>query len=73
MREKYIIDRVEGNYVITQKENEKMYKIPLKDIKGDFKEGDILVNINGCFEVDKVFTLMRRKELDNIMRDMWQE
>lgn len=73
MSEKYIIDRVDGNYVIVQSENEEMHEISLEDIKGDFKEGDILVKINGYFEIDKASTLARRKQIDDIMRDMWQE
>jgi hypothetical protein len=71
--EKYIIDRVEGNYVIAQKENEEMYEIPLGDIKGDFKEGDILVKMNRYFEIDEVSTFIRRKQIDDVMRDMWKE
>ncbi|MDR3593481.1 DUF3006 domain-containing protein [Clostridium sp.] len=73
MSEKYIIDRVEGNYVIAQKENEEMYEIPLEDIKGDFKEGDILVKMNRYFEIDEVSTFIRRKQIDDVMRDMWKE
>lgn len=73
MSEKYIIDRVDGNYVIVQSENKEMHEISLEDIKGDFKEGDILVKINGYFEIDKASTLARRKQIDDIMRDMWQE
>ena len=74
MSEKYIIDRVEGNYAIIEKENGYIYKILIDDIKGNFKEGDILINIDDkYFEVDKRFTLSRKKQIEDIMRDMWKE
>ena len=72
MSEKYIIDRVEGNYVII--ENGDIDKIFIKNITGDFKEGDILINIdNKYFKVDKKSTEIRRKQIDNKMKDMWEE
>lgn len=73
MVEKYIIDRVEGDYAVAQKENGSMCEIPLQYIKGDFKEGDILVNINEYFQVDKAATKARRKQIDDNMEDMWGE
>ncbi len=73
MSEKYIIDRVEDIYAIAQKEDGEMCEIHIKDIKGNFKEGDILVKINEYFEIDEVSTLTRRKHMEDIMRDMWEE
>ncbi|MFW2489277.1 DUF3006 domain-containing protein [Clostridium chromiireducens] len=73
MDEKYIIDRVEGNYAIVEKENGDMHKISLSSIKGGFKEGDILINKNEYFEVDENFTLTRKKQIDESMKDMWEE
>lgn len=73
MGEKYIIDRVEGKYAIVEKENGDMYKISIENIKGDIKEGDILVNRLEYFEVDKNFTLNRKKDIENITKDMWEE
>lgn len=73
MSEKYIIDRVEDIYAIAQRENGEMCEISIKDIKGNFKEGDILVKINECFEIDEISTLARRKQIEDIMRDMWEE
>lgn len=73
MGEKYIIDRVEGKYAIVEKENGDMHKISIENIKGDIKEGDILVNRQEYFEVDKNFTLNRKKDIENITKDMWEE
>ena len=73
MNEKYIIDRVEGNYAIIEKENGDMYKISIENIKGDFKEGDILINKDEYFEIDKKFTLNRKNEINDSMKNMWEE
>lgn len=43
MNYRYIIDRIEGDYVIVEKENGDMFRIIVEVIKGIFKEGDIFV------------------------------
>ena len=73
MHEKYIIDRVEGNYAIVEKENGDMYKISIENIKGNFNEGDILITRGEYFEIDKKFTLNREDEIKASMKNMWQE
>ena len=73
MDEKYIIDRIEGNYAIIEKENGDMYKISIENIKGDFKDGDILINKGEYFEIDKKFTLNRKNEINDSMKNMWEE
>ena len=73
MKDKYIIDRIEEEYVVIEKENSKINTISKDSIKGDFKEGDILINRGEYFEIDKTFTFNRRKEINDIMKDMWEE
>jgi hypothetical protein len=72
MNERYIIDRVEESFAITERENGDIYKISVNNIKGKFKEGDILINKDEYFEVDKNFTLNRKKKIDEIMKNMWK-
>ncbi|BCZ49066.1 hypothetical protein psyc5s11_51330 [Clostridium gelidum] len=73
MEEKYIIDRVEGNYVIVEKENGDMYKICIENIESNFNEGDILIKKGEYFEIDKKFTLNRKKQINDSMKNMWEE
>ncbi|EHJ02184.1 hypothetical protein CDLVIII_5716 [Clostridium sp. DL-VIII] len=73
MNERYIIDRIEDKFAIVEKENGDMYKISVNSIRGNFEEGDILINKDEYFEIDKNFTLNRKKEMDEIMKDMWKE
>ena len=73
MDEKYIIDRIEGNYTIIEKENGDMYKISIENIKGNFNEGDILIKKGEYFEIDKKFTINRKNEINDTMKNMWEE
>ncbi|OOM76168.1 DUF3006 domain-containing protein [Clostridium sp. BL-8] len=73
MNERYIIDRIEDKFAIVEKENGDMYKISVNSIRGNFEEGDILINKDEYFEIDKSFTLNRKKEMNEIMKDMWKE
>lgn len=73
MNERYIIDRIEDKFAIVEKENGDMYKISVNSIRGNFEEGDILISKDEYFEIDKSFTLNRKKEMDEIMKDMWKE
>ncbi|WP_238898846.1 DUF3006 domain-containing protein [Clostridium sp. YIM B02500] len=74
MSEKYIINRVEGDYVIIENENGDIDKISISNVTGDFKDGDILINIDSkYFKVDKKSTEIRKKQIHNKMKDMWEE
>ena len=73
MESKYIVDRIEGDYAIVEKENGDMYKIFIENIKGNINEGDILINKGEYFEIDKIFTLNRKNQVKNSMKNMWEE
>ena len=73
MNEKYIVDRIEEKCAVVEKENGDMYRIEKDSIRGEFKEGDILINRGEYFEIDKKFTFNRRKEIEDITKDMWKE
>lgn len=73
MNRKYIIDRIEEKDAVVERENGDMYRISIGSIKGDFKEGDILINRGEYFEIDKAFTSNRRKQIDDLMKNMWEE
>ena len=65
MNKKYIIDRIEEQYAVIEKENGEMNRISIDNIRGDYKEGDILINKGEYFEIDKEFTFNRKKEIDD--------
>lgn len=72
MSESFIIDRIESGFVIAETEDETMVNIPENLIKGDFKEGDILIKKDEFFKVDSDLTKKRKEEIDHMLKNMWQ-
>lgn len=68
-----IVDRIEKEYVICEDSNKSMININFSQLKELPKEGDVLVLVNGAFIVDKELTKNRLKEVEDIMKGMWQE
>ena len=61
MSESFIIDRIESGFVVAETEDETMVNIPENLIKGDFKEGDILIKEDEFFKVDSDLTKKRKE------------
>ena len=70
MSESFIIDRIESGFVVAETEDETMVNIPENLIKGDFKEGDILIKEDEFFKGD--LTKKRKEEIDHMLKNMWQ-
>lgn len=68
----YIIDRIEGDYVICEAYDGSMIDIKAHKIHGVFKEDDVLLKEGEFFKVSKELTKERRKEIKNIIKDIWQ-
>lgn len=72
MNGSFIIDRIEGSFVVAEVDDGTMVNIPENKIIGDFKEGDVLVEEGGFFKVNSELTKKRKEEIANMMKDMWQ-
>lgn len=72
MSKSFIIDRIESGFVVAETEDETMVNIPENLIKGDFKEGDILIKEDEFFKVDSDLTKKRKEEIDHMLKNMWQ-
>lgn len=72
MSESFTIDRIESGFVVAETEDETMVNIPENLIKGDFKEGDILIKEDEFFKVDSDLTKKRKEEIDHMLKNMWQ-
>lgn len=70
--EKYVLDRVEGNYAILENENGSMIEISINNIDGNFREGDILIKEGDKFTVSELLTKERKDKINNMMNDMWE-
>lgn len=72
MSEGFIIDRIENGFIVAETGDEVMVNIPDNLIKGEFKEGDILIQDDEFFRVDSNLTKRRKEKIDYLMKDMWQ-
>lgn len=67
----YIIDRIEDNIAVCEKEDGSMINIPVSIIKGKIGEGVVIVKEGEFFLVDKGKSIQRKKEIDELMKGMW--
>lgn len=68
-----IVDRFEDEYVVCEDENKKMINIKKDQIEGCVKEGDIISNIKGKYIIDKKETINRKKHIEELTKDLWDE
>ena len=72
MQEEYIVDRIEGEIAVVEGKDLKVENILLKNIKGDPKEGDVLIKDGLNFKVDKEATIKRTEKINEMMKKMWK-
>jgi Protein of unknown function (DUF3006). len=68
---KGIIDRFEGDYVIVEFEGRKMKDISKNLVVPEAKEGDVIVLVDGKYQVDHEETQKRKAEIAKLTEDMW--
>lgn len=74
MKEKeYIVDRIEGNYVILEDKEGNLFNVEKSDIIGSVKEGDLLYKKDKIYFIDDEATKRRKEEIDNLMKGLWEE
>ncbi|BAB80302.1 hypothetical protein [Clostridium perfringens str. 13] len=70
---KIIVDRIEGHFIVCEDEKENILELKKDDVIGDVKEGDVLVKgKEGKFCLDKALTEKRKKEIEDLMKGMWE-
>lgn len=67
-----IIDRFEGDFAVVEVDGKEMKDISKKDIPQFAKEGDVLKQLNGKYELDVEETQRIRAEAEKMMKDMWK-
>ena len=67
-----VIDRFESDFAVCETDDLKFVNVNKKDILSDAKEGDTLVlNNDGKYEVDVEKTENKRKEIEELTKDLW--
>lgn len=74
MSKSYIVDRIEDIFAVCEEEDGTMKNILLENIKGDIRDGVILLETcEGHFIVDEEKTRERKKEVQDFMKGMWSD
>ena len=67
-----IIDRIEEEFAVCEKDDTKMVNIELKNIPGKPKEGDVL-DVEGSFIIiNKSETAKRKAEIEEKSENLWK-
>ena len=70
---KLIVDRFEGDYAVCEKEDGAMMNVEKDRLPKGTKEGDILILEGESIFIDNNATLERKKYIEDLMEDMWDE
>lgn len=70
---KYIVDRMEGDYVILEGEQGNLFNVKKSNMIANVKEGDILYKKDNIYFIDDEATKRRKEEIDNLMKGLWEE
>lgn len=65
---KIIIDRYEEEFVVVELENKQMINIPKAIIPTNAREGDVI-----SIEVDIDESTERKKKINNLMNELWED
>ncbi|EGW39073.1 DUF3006 domain-containing protein [Desulfosporosinus sp. OT] len=67
-----IIDRFEGDYAVVEFDGRQMKDIPKSKIAIGAKAGDVIVLVDGKYQVDQVETQRRKAEITKLTENMWE-
>jgi Protein of unknown function (DUF3006) len=70
---KYIIDRFEGDLAVCEAEDGKMVDIEKSKLPKNAEVGDVIILENGHFRVNKDETDRRRKEIEDLMNELFED
>lgn len=72
--QKFIIDRIEEDYVILEDENHNIISKNINSFCTKPNEGDIvIIDENNLLKVNIEATNKRKKEISTLMKGMWEE
>jgi hypothetical protein len=68
---RYTIDRFEGKYAVCESETGEMISIPAENLPKKAKEGDIIIESNGIYAIDRVTGNKAKAEIEKLMDDIF--
>ncbi|MGG7178156.1 DUF3006 domain-containing protein [Clostridium paraputrificum] len=73
MKEIYIVDRIEGEYVVLEAPNGDILNIEKALVAIGVNEGDCLIKEANYFKIDKEETIKRKESISTMMKGMWAD
>lgn len=70
---KLIVDRFEGNYALCEKEDGTIMNVEKDRLPKGVKEGDVLILEGESIFIDNNVTLERKKYIEELIEDIWDE
>ena len=70
---KVTIDRFEGEFAVVEKPDRTMMNIRRSKLPEAAKEGDILIIEGDTVRIDSSETAKLKKNIDDLMKDLWGE
>ena len=68
----YIVDRIEGNYVICETEQGNFLKVERNQLPPNVSEGDVLQEEDGAFQIDQQKTKQRKQKIFNLSKSVFK-
>jgi len=65
---KVIIDRFEGDYVVVETPDKKIFNMPIQLTPEGSKEGSVI-----SIEIDIAETEARREKIERLIKDVWND
>ena len=69
----YIVDRIEGAYVVCEKEDKTFVDIEKAMFPIDVKAGDVVYEENGRYLIDTEQTEKRSETIRKLMDSLWED
>lgn len=69
----YIVDRLEGIYVVLEKEDKTLVNMEKKLFPPEVKAGDVVYEQDGRFYINKEETGKRSERIRKLMDSLWEE
>ena len=70
---KYIIDRIEGDYVILEGLKGNIINVKKTYMNEDVKEGYVLYKKDNIYYIDEEATKIRKEKINELMKGLWEE
>ena len=59
-----IVDRLEGEYAVCEQKEGGMFSLLLSQLPDGIRDGDVLTEQDGGYQIDRTATQKRREEMD---------